>query len=77
MDDGRRFQFLEQAEHSGAVPDVELMMRKAFEGPEQALLVPTGVASGTKKIRAHVVIHPMNFPTELAEVINHFRADQS
>ena len=46
-------------------------------GGEQTTLVPSGVSARPEEIGAHVVVHAMHLPTELAEVGDHFRADES
>jgi len=35
----------------------------------EAALIPAGVASGTEEVRAQVVVHAMNLPAKLAEVV--------
>src|SRR5437879_2237113 len=44
---------------------------------DQPSLIPPGVTSGSKEVRAHVVIYAVNLPTFSAEKIDDFRANEA
>jgi hypothetical protein len=77
VNDGRRLELLQQIQHGGAMPDVEFVVREIFVRSQEALLIPARVAAGAEKIGAHVVVHAVDFPTELAEMDDNFRANET
>ena len=76
VDDEIGFQCAQQIFNSRAVADVHLVVRKPGDEIPQALLVPAGVALGTKKDGPLVVVQAMNRKTQSAEMNRHLRADQ-
>lgn len=77
MDNHVRLQGFEASENRFAVSDVEFMMMETRELRLETLLVPTGVALRAEEIGAHVVVHSVDLPAKLAEILNDFRADEA
>ncbi len=71
------FQRGNQFVRARAVADVEFVMLKIFVGGKQTALIPARVAARAKKVGAHVVVHAVNFPAELAEMGDDFRTDET
>jgi hypothetical protein len=71
-----RFERLKALQNGPAIPDIHLMMMEVLVHRLQPLLVPAGVTLGTEKVGAHVVVNSMHLPTEFAEIVDHFRADE-
>lgn len=77
VNDEVRLERQETGQYFGAMTYVELVMLKAGMKLEETTLVPSRVASRTKEICPHVVVHPMNFPAETTEEIDYFGTNQS
>ena len=71
--DGGGLERLNERQHAGTIPDIELVVRELPQLPGKARLVPAGVALGAKEDRALVVVDPVDRVTELTpEVQAHF-----
>src|SRR5436190_20140077 len=72
----RRTKGFEKFIHILPIPNVQLMMMEIGMCRQKATLIPAGIATGAKEVRAHVVVDAMHFPSELAKIRDNFRADQ-
>ena len=77
VDDQVRTHFLQQREHTLAVPDVERGVSVAGDLAAQALQHPTGVALGPEENRAMVVVDPVDLKSLARKKPGDFRANQS
>jgi hypothetical protein len=59
------------------VADVELVMLEPRVLGLETLLVPTGIALGAEEVSAHVVVHAVDCPTEVGEVVDDFGANEA
>ena len=78
VDDGVRFERLEELKDAGPVPDVEFVVLEcSAQGPGQSPLIPAGVPLGPEKYGTLVVIHTMDVPAQLGKMDANFRTDQA
>ena len=60
VDDGGGFDFFDEGEDRGAVPNIELMMAEGGEGLGEALLIPAGVSTWAKEVGSLVIVDSMD-----------------
>jgi hypothetical protein len=70
VNNGARFDFLQQRQHCRASANIQFVMLEILVRRSEPLLVPTRIAARSEEIRAHIVVHAVNFPTELAKMFN-------
>src|SRR5882762_1183736 len=67
----------DQRVYPATVADVELVMLEPSVGLDEAPLVPTRVPARPEEVGAHVVVHPVDFPVEAAEIFDDLGSDQT
>jgi len=74
---GERFEFFDECEDRGAVPNIELVMTKGGEGLSEAVLVPAGVSAWAEEVGSLIVVDAVDFLATGGKEGNHFRSDQT
>jgi hypothetical protein len=77
VNDEVEFLFVEQVGDGGAVADVEGLVAEAFAGFFQPLAIPGGVALGTEKIGAHVVVDAEDVEAKVVKEDDGFGSDEA
>ena len=77
VEHGVRTKLADEIQHTGPIPNVQLVMREAAILRRQPRLVPPRVTLRPEEIRPHVVVHPMDLPPEPMKVLDHLGANQA
>ena len=77
VDDRGGFEFFDECENRGAIPNIELVMTEGGEGLSEAVLVPAGVSAWAKKVGPLVIVDSMDLFATGGKEGNHFRSDQA
>ena len=77
VDDGGGFEFIDEGEDRGAVPNIELMMAERGEGFDETVLIPAGVSAWAKEIGPLVVIDSVDFFATGGKEGDDFRANEA
>ena len=77
VDDRSGFEFLNEGQDRGAIPDIELVMAEGGKGLGEAVLVPAGVSARAKEIGPLVVVDSVDFFAARGKEGDYFRSDQA
>jgi len=77
VDNRSGFEFFDEGEDRGAIPDIELMMTEGGEGLSEAVLVPAGVSAWAKEVGPLIVVDAVNLFAAGGKKGDYFRSDQA
>ena len=77
VDDRSRFEFFDEGQDRGAVPNIEFVMTEEGEGLSEAMLVPAGVSAWAKEVGPLVVVDSVDFFAARGKEGDHFGSDQA
>jgi hypothetical protein len=71
------FEFFNEGQDRGAIPNIELMMAEGGEGLGEAMLVPAGVSTWTKEVGPLIIVDAVDLFAARCEKGDHFGSDQA
>ena len=77
VDDRGGFEFFDEFEDRGAIPNIELVMAERGEGLSEAVLIPAGVSAWAKEVGSLIVVDAVDFLATGGKEGNHFGSDQA
>jgi len=77
VDDRSGFEFLNEGQDRGAIPDIELVMAEGGKGLGEAVLVPAGVSAWAKEVSPLIIVDAVNFLATRGKEGYHLGSDQA
>jgi hypothetical protein len=77
VDDRSGFEFFDEGQDRGAIPDIKLMMAEGGKGLSEAVLVPAGVSAGAKEVGPLIVVDAVDLFATRGKKGDHFGSDQA